>query len=532
MKASSLKSQAIESALGLLIAEDRLWLCLFFRQQATGREAGTPLLLSNIARHPGQPLVAQLDEMLQECKTQVYPAALPTVFWFATDQAQCLSFPLSAQPDPGVAMHLEVAAQLSGDLAAHIAEKDTKNETATVTQATKDNWLQDAVPSSPPIFDYVLRDAGASSYSSSVTPEAWLWWAPQGADQAVAVGMEGSDMHPAGMVPDGIALYRGLVHRWRQRGVEAECLSGNWVLLDSSEQQNAWFFSGCYFRERQPRAGTGDSAALALTSEHKVVIWGDVSECALALISTLDRDQVLDSNLQPWGAVSGERSVDEDLQFVLVRGLALLGLEPKTEDWHSLNRCPEMNLLPWRGERLQHLQQRTRRQLVAGLCVVLAAALFVKGLAIQHLDAAQTRLTELQQHQHEQDLAVHLAEADKLQEAQDGHARKRLWAMASVGAQQLERLQRLLTLLPRCTEVTQVVMTDTAIMLSGVARDLSGLHALPERTYSGFAADNSHRLDAWPVLLFGSQASDVSSNADVIGGFVLQVSFAQHGGTS
>ena len=57
---------------------------------------------------------------------------------------------------------------------------------------------------------------------------------------------------------------------------------------------------------------------------------------------------------------------------VIALGLALQAKANKTSDWHGGQDAPVVNLLPWRGRRLQHMQRSFQLQLVTAACLTLA----------------------------------------------------------------------------------------------------------------------------------------------------------------
>ena len=102
-----------------------------------------------------------------------------------------------------------------------------------------------------------------------------------------------------------------------------------------------------------------------------------------------------------------------------------------------------------------------------------------------------------------------------------------LQEFAAAGSRQLERLRRLLQLLPECAQLTAIKASASAVILSGVAADPRSLEHLPDAIFAAFAEAEQPELAAWPVLLTGSQAADFSSTGTLPGRFVLRLAFVE-----
>ena len=195
---------------------------------------------------------------------------------------------------------------------------------------------------------------------------AWLWWTPKEAQDDLRGALAACDLAVTGLVPSGVALHRGLLEIWQDQGAGVEELSGSWALLDMAPNNCAaaptlWLFVGSRFRHCETFACSckaADLIALAAMqlddANAPIVLWRATDELTQAATSL---HRVFDHQLNPWvdGAVT--KSSGDTVASIIALGLALQAKASKTSDWHGGQDAPVVNLLPWRGRRVQHMQR-------------------------------------------------------------------------------------------------------------------------------------------------------------------------------
>ena len=463
------------------------------------------------------------DRLAQAVMTRCADELGETIFasgcWIAIAQAQCLALPLATVPNPEVLLHLDVAQELSAYVATHVVQRmDQGASFAGDKSLSQDSWLDDARPKDPPIFDYVLR----KREDEADGVEAWLWWAPGESEIELKEAMAQTGTPVEGLIPDGIALYRGLLHYWQEHGATSDCLQGEWVLIDVSTQTSAWFFCDCWFQVRKQYDNDDVIRDPEIHRRHTVVIWG----CANSLEHfPLETERVLDHLLRPLG-LGGQVSPAKETVFSLVAlGLALQGLEPRVNEWHGAGDSPAVNLMPWRGQRLQQLRSRLLAHIgIAAGLLTLAALLWAGSLNVALTrDLARQSSLALQLEQRKQ--GERQAEQQRKNRRQDERTRDDLVSLAGTGERQLDYLRRVLELIPECVALTKVVLSGTSISVSGIAGDPAQLRAIPANLFAAFAEDGNNILDAWPLLLADTSGYGQSGQRDNREGFVLKVSF-------
>ena len=121
-------------------------------------------------------------------------------------------------------LHLDAAQTVSAHVVTHVSQHVNHNTSLTeVESLSQSSWLDDARPKEPPIFDYLLR----KRRDEADAVEAWLWWASGESEIELKNAMARTGTPVAGLIPDGIALYRGLLHYWQENGVSRDCLQGD-----------------------------------------------------------------------------------------------------------------------------------------------------------------------------------------------------------------------------------------------------------------------------------------------------------------
>jgi Tfp pilus assembly protein PilN len=167
------------------------------------------------------------------------------------------------------------------------------------------------------------------------------------------------------------------------------------------------------------------------------------------------------------------------------------------------------------------------RRMIAIFGLAVAALLFSIALLGEGVVARQQQLALLQQQYQQQQEDSRHADQVHLQGEQSRIAGAVLQKFAAAGSRQLERLRRLLQLLPECAQLTAIKASASAVILSGVAADPRSLEQLPDAIFAAFAEAEQPELAAWPVLLTGSEAADFSSTGTLPGRFVLRLAFVE-----
>ena len=516
-----------KGALGLYIDELTIAVCIV-RDPAAGsskdKAAGSVQnekvrLLTHIERTAvsgGERLVQQVKAL---CAPEIGDTNLALDCWIASGRAQCLTVPVTAPANSQALLHFDVAHELGAYVAKHTTRRmDQGASPDEVKSVSASNWLDNARPKEPPVFDYLLR----SGQLKTTVVEAWLWWAGGESDLAFNEAMVQAGTPVKGLVPDGIALYRGLQHYWQEKGVALDPLQGKWVLVDVSTQTSAWFFCDCWFRVHKQYDTADIFRDREITQGHTVVIWGcsskheDFPFAAEAAFNHL---------LEPYATNAQASRASKPLPCLIALGLALQGAQPRVSEWYSSGDCPNINLLPWRGQRLQQLRYRflTHTAIVTSLLAALALlwAGVLNGLLAGHLERQSIVAAQLERREQ----GARQAEQQHKNWRQEERARNNLVGLADTGVRQLDNLQRVLEQIPACVSVSKIVLNGTSISVSGSSSDPAALRLLPEKLFAAFAEDGKNILNAWPVLLADEPAQVHFGRGNQGDRFVLQVSF-------
>ena len=397
----------------------------------------------------------------------------------------------------------------------HVNQDTSLTEVESLSQSS---WLDDARPKEPPIFDYLLR----KRQDEADAVEAWLWWASGESEIELKNAVTRTGTQVEGLIPDGIALYRGLLHYWQENGVSRDCLQGEWVLIDGSTQTSAWFFYDCWFQARKHYEDDDIVRDPEINRRCTVVIWRCANDpesfcCkAEAVFDHLLRPQDLEGRVPP---------ARETLSSLIALGLALQGVEPRLSEWHSAGHSPSINLLPWRGQRLQQLRSRLFVHIGIVASLLSLVALLGAGLLNEALTRDRERLFALTQQLEQREHDERQAKQQRKKWRQDERTRDDLVRLVGTGERQLDYLRRVLELIPACVSLTQVVLSGSGISVSGITSDPAKLRDLPANLFTAFAEGGGNILHAWPSLLVGASRYDPSEHYDEQGRFVLQVPF-------
>ena len=260
-----------KDALGVYIDQRTIALCIV-RDCTEGSNPGKNIRLLTLIDRTTQSSADRLVQAVTtRCAGELGDAIFASGCWMAIGQAQCLAVPLADVLHPEALLHLDVARELSAYVANHVAEHmDQGASFEEAKSLSQGSWLDDARPKDPPIFDYVLR----KRQHETDEVEAWLWWASGESEVELREAMGRTGIPIEGLIPDGIALYRGLLHYWQENGVSPDCLQGEWVLIDVSTQTSAWFFCDCWFQARKQYGNDDIVRDREIHRRHTVVIWG------------------------------------------------------------------------------------------------------------------------------------------------------------------------------------------------------------------------------------------------------------------
>ena len=186
--------------------------------------------------------------------------------------------------------------------------------------------------------------------------------------------------------------------------------------------------------------------------------------------------------------------------------LALQGVEPRLSEWHSA-ASPSINLLPWRGQRLQQLRSRLFVHIGTVASLLSLVALLGAGLLNEALTRDQERLSALTQQLEQREQDKRQAEQQRKKWRQDERTRDDLVRLAGTGERQLDYLRRVLELIPACVSLTQIVLSGSGISVSGITSDPAKLRHLPANLFA-FAEGGENILHAWPSLLMDTSRYD------------------------
>ena len=512
--------------MGIVLQPQALWFCLLKLPPTAESAKFEVVLTESVAVVSDTDLMPACAQVIGRCRSQLGSELLSVNCWLGARRAECIVLPIAQAPSPGTQIHLDLHQQLAGRLAAHLVQL-ASTDAVDVGPLSDNGWLERTRPQAPPKFDYLLRPsqhqpATAIRQLANAPVEAWLWWTPDDADRAHTSVLERADLPVVGLVPEGVALYLSLRRRWQQQGLSLAALAGDWVLLELSHQPSAWFFRGSWSVRHQSYDCAQRLDQIGVTAEHKVVVW---RTSVTANMPPETAGELLDHDLQNYEAtrLAGVLA----LPGLIALGLAMHGAVKRVSDWHDDAGPPRINLLAWRVARVRRLRQRMMHRVVALFGLTVAALAASIALLGEGVVGRQQQFAVLQQQYQQQQEASRHADQVHLQGEQSRIAGAALQEFAAAGSRQLERLRRLLQLLPECAQLTAIKASASAVILSGVAADPRSLEHLPDAIFAAFAEAEQPELAAWPVLLTGSQAADFSSTGTLPGRFVLRLAFVE-----
>jgi Tfp pilus assembly protein PilN len=420
-----------------------------------------------------------------------------------------------------------------------------------------DNWLEQAKPQEPPIFDYRLLPTSPvpgggrrlghvpkKAAAESATARAQLWWMTGYEARGLLDQFQRHGLPVTGVTPDGVALYWGLMHLWQRSKSDLSPLRDQWALVEDTIQPSLWLYSGSWFQSRSPLDSLDAIETLNLDAQATIVLWLTGSDTAKngstqAFADSLSNIRtVYDNTLSRWSCGTRYRPPALDVSSVIALGSALQGSHQPSGDWQGNDVPPQINLLPWRGAWLQQRQGRL-------FCQLIAYAVLFSGFAYLWLDKLQRKADT----SYQMLLSVR-AEHDQIVQAQEraqarDHAlaarRAALEGLAAHGAhgqRQLLNVEALLALLPECFVIHRIALAKNSVTVFGLASNRNRLVTLPEKLFAAFSKDQDRSLESWPVLLTGSDAAtgayavspDPSPASPAHGSkdndFVLRVAFA------
>ena len=517
-----LKSQCTKKsniALGVYI--DQQMIAVSIVDDGTGDSTHTKnvRLLTQIEDKAESSTDDHVQDVMTLCADELGDTTCASGCWIAIRQAQCLTVPLGAFSQPKALLHLDAAQTVSAHVVTHVSQHVNHNTSLTeVESLSQSSWLDDARPKEPPIFDYLLR----KRQDEADAVEAWLWWASGESEIELKNAVTRTGTPVEGLVLDGIALYRGLLDYWQENGVSRDCLQGEWVLIDGSTQTSAWFFYDCWFQARKHYEDGDIVRDPEINRQCTVVIWRCTNDpesfCCKA-------EAVFDHLLRPQDLQGRVPPARETLSSLIALVLALQGVEPRLSEWHSAGHSPSINLLPWRGQRLQQLRSRLFVHIGTVASLLSLVALLGAGLLNEALTRDRERLSALTQQLEQREQDKRQAEQQRKKWRQDERTRDDLVRLAGTGERQLDYLRRVLELIPACVSLTQIVLSGSGISVSGITSDPAKLRDLPANLFTAFAEGGENILHAWPSLLMDTSRYDPPEHYDEQGRFVLQVPF-------
>ena len=482
-------------------------------------------------------LSAPCQSIAEVCHTATGAKVSAVSCWIATDQARATTTSVTVASQGWLRSSIDAAtaATMATTLAAHLAQlTDTDRSEHELNTSLGEDWLEIARAQSAPAMDYLLLLDEPAAQPKQV--RAWLWWMPKEAEENLRGALAARDLAVTGLVPSGVALYRGLQEIWRDQGAGLEVLSGSWALLDMALNHCAapptlWLFVGSRFRHCETLAKSSAAADLIAFAAMRVddanapvVLWQARDEITQGAIS---RHRVFDHQLNPWVDDALTKSPRDTLASVIALGLALQAKADKTRDWHAGQDAPVVNLLPWRGTRLRSMQRSMLLQLASAACLVLA-------LMWTWVAALQAQVAEEQKHLAglQKIYAQALAEQAQSDEARAnlGLAERsagQLKRAANAGNFQLARLHFLLAQLPDCFAITGASTSQASALVSGMVSNPSAVTSLAADVFAAFDAHTHYALDAWPMLTVGEQALRSVTPTQTPQAFSLRLSFAE-----
>lgn len=517
------------SALGVFLHHN----CLEFVLLATNEHKSS----GSIALTDADDLSSPCESIAEVCRTVLGAEVGAVSCWIATDQASATTASTTVGSHHWLrpAIDAATAGLLATTLATHLAHlSDTDSPEREPNASLGEDWVEIARAQSAPAMDYLLLPDEPIAQSGQVP--AWLWWMPKEAEEELRGALAACDLAVTGLVPSGVALYRGLLEIWRDQGAAVEELSGRWSLLDMAPNNceaspTLWLFVGSRFRHCETFARSTEAADLMALAAMQLddantpmVLWQVTDELTQAATSPY---RVFDHQLNPAVNSAVAKSPRDSVASVIALGLALQAKTEKTSDWHSGQDAPVVNLLPWRGARQKYLQRRFLLQLVTAACLTLPVMwTWVTALQAQvtqeqmYLLSAQNAYDQALVARAQSDLSsanLDLAErsADQLKKA------------ANAGGFQLARLHFLLALMPDCIAVTGASISHSSALVSGMVSDPAVVTSLPADVFAAFDANTRYALDAWPVLTIGEQSLRNIYPTQMPQAFSLRLSFAE-----
>lgn len=498
--------------------------------------------LANFAAdHPGPseaPFSLGQQSLGQYCKALIglpEHLSLPDA-WLGTDTAQGEQVELSEPFPRAKKLHFTVAQQLGQHVGQRQAiQQQTQTDVEPEHQA-QSNWLDQVRPKPLPLFDYLLHfsELNLSSQSSAsqssagknpakpVAVSAWLWWLPGHSGQGLL--SKAQDLSVVGVTPDGVALYCALRERWRRSRCGLDPIQSAWALVEGGSNPGVWFFANHWFRQRQPLNSLADLHTLELGSQQAVVLW----------LAETDRFGLQPSQaafydpwLRPCSEPESPRPAEHGVLSMIAWGAALQGCRQRDGDWYDSAQPPQINLLPWRGARLQELRRQFIRHSAFLACGVLLMAL-AGGSVVQHrLDQEQAKLQALEATYQQSQKTRQRNEQLRVLSQRQSAALDQLSQYGGYGHWQLHNALALLALIPDCVEIQKIQLSDATVTLSGFAADQELLLGMPERVFAGMRGDSQRSIGSWPVLLTGTEVDPHLSASAAAGIFQLRVPFVR-----
>ena len=517
------------SALGVLLHHN----CLEFVLLAPNAQK----ISQSITLSDAGDMRAPCQSIAEVCHTVMAANVGAVSCWIATDHACATTTTTTVGSRRWFRPTIDAATAgtMATTLATHLAQfSDTDRSEHELSASLGEDWLEIARAQSAPAMDYLLLPDEPVAQLGQV--RAWLWWTPKEAQDDLRGALAACDLAVTGLVPSGVALYRGLLEIWRDQGAGVEELSGSWALLDMAPNDCAaaptlWLFVGSRFRHCETFACSCKAADLIALAAKRlddanapIVLWQATDGLTQAATSL---HRVFDHQLNPWvdGAVT--KSPGDTVASVIALGLALQAKANKTSDWHGGQDAPVVNLLPWRGRRLQHMQRSFQLQLVTAACLTLAVMwTWVTALQAQVAEE-QTHLVRVQ-NTYDQALAAQ-AQSDESR-ANLGLAERsasQLKRAANAGNFQLARLHFLLALLPDCLAITGASTSQASALVSGIVSNPTAVTSLAADVFAAFDANTHYALDAWPMLTVGERSLRSITPIQTPQAFSLRLSFAE-----
>lgn len=477
------------------------------------------------------------QSIVEACHTALGAKAGAVSCWVATDQARATTTLTTAGSRRWLRPTIDAAtaATMATTLATHLAQlSDTDSSEHELSASRNEDWLEIARAQSALAMDYLLLPDEPVAQPGQM--RAWLWWMPKEVEDDLRGALADIDLAVTGVVPSGVALYRGLLEIWRYQGARIEELSGSWALLDMAPSNRAaaptlWLFAGSRFRHCETFAKSMKAADLMALAAMRLddanapmVFWQATDELTQAVTSP---HRVFDHQLNPWVNGAASKCSQDSVPSVIALGLAWQAKAAKTSDWHVGQHAPVVNLLPWRGARLQQMQRSFLLQLVTAACLTLAVT-WAWVMALQAQVAEEQIHLVNAQNAYDQALAARTQSAESranlgLAERSAGQLKR----AANAGSFQLERLHYLLALLPDCLAITGASTSHSSALVSGIVNNPTAMTSLAADVFAAFDANTQYALDAWPMLTVGEHSLRGMTAPQTPQTFSLRLSFAE-----